>query len=108
VWSPDGQTILFESNGVDSDGDGVIDATTNTTRVWRMSYFGSQQQQLTAFEVPDGTVMDRNPAWNSDGSVILFASNRKDADGDGTWDTVGDFAVYEYPLVVQGGLVANA
>ncbi|NLB94548.1 MAG: hypothetical protein GX785_02450 [Armatimonadetes bacterium] len=108
VWSPDGQTILFESNGVDSDGDGVIDATTNTTRVWRMSYFGSQQQQLTAFEVPDGTVMDRNPAWNSDGSAILFASNRKDADGDGTWDTVGDFDVYEYPLVVQGGLVANA
>ncbi|HEX2999946.1 MAG TPA: choice-of-anchor X domain-containing protein, partial [Armatimonadota bacterium] len=97
VWSPDGQTIAFQSNGTDANGDGKIDGVSQDTNIWVMSYFGSQQKPITAYQIKLGVITDKEPAWSRDGSSILFSSDRKDTDGDGAWDNRGDFDVYIIP-----------
>jgi len=58
-WSPDGQTILFESNR-----GGNVD-------VWTVSAAGGAPRQLTNWPT-----FETNPAWTADGSGIYFLSDR--------------------------------
>ncbi|NLC57708.1 MAG: hypothetical protein GX774_12785 [Armatimonadetes bacterium] len=93
-WSPDGKRILFQSNGVDSDQDGRIDGASPDVNIWTMSYFGSEQTQITGLQLTAGYITDKDPRWSQDGSLILFASDRADTDNDGIFDATADFNIY--------------
>ena len=69
-WSPDGKRILFQSNGVDSDQDGRIDGASPDVNIWTMSYFGSEQTQITGLQLTAGYITDKDPRWSQDGGLI--------------------------------------
>ncbi len=59
TYSPDGKTILFESN------------RTGSWQVYRMDADGSDQQQLTRHDSNN-----RRPSWHPEGEKIVFESDR--------------------------------
>ncbi len=69
-YSPDGKTIIFESNRSGNWDVFVMDAN------------GKNQRQLTK-----DTADDRRPSWHPDGKKIIFESNRS-----------GEFKLYKYCL----------
>jgi Tol biopolymer transport system component len=65
VWSPDGILILYCRN---EDASGRV---TDDWNVWVMHRDGSDQRQLT-----DDPARDYPTAWSSDGSRVVFSSDR--------------------------------
>jgi Tol biopolymer transport system component len=69
VWSPDGKTLLFDSNRTDpnpNDADAVND-------VFSMRPDGSQVTRLT-----DSKGLSGEPAWSPDGALIAMEADRGD------------------------------
>ena len=93
-YNPTGAFIVFKSNGVDTNGDGRLDATGFSAgakyHIWIMNRDGSQQRQLTGLTTT-GPFADVNfdqdhPAFSPDGNFIVFAAKglRKATNADGT------------------------
>ena len=57
--SPDGETILFQSN------------RSGTWQLWQMARDGSRLQRVT-----EGDFNDRQPAWSPDGRAVAFSTDR--------------------------------
>jgi dipeptidyl aminopeptidase/acylaminoacyl peptidase len=60
VWSPDGRSVTFESQG----DDGRLD-------IWRINVDGSALRQVTSHPADEFT-----PSWSRDGRTLYFTSNR--------------------------------
>lgn len=71
AWSPDRRTIVFISNGVDSNNDGKIDAIGTRFRIWLMDPDGNNQRP--AITDANWTTGDELfPAWSWDSGAIAF------------------------------------
>jgi TolB protein len=72
AWSPDGETIAFESNsnfaGANPEGD---------MEIWTMAADGHHIRQLTR-----NALHDEGPAWSPDGRLLAYTSGPDDEHGD--------------------------
>ena len=71
AWSPEGDTIMFSSNGVDSDGNGKFDAVGDNQNLWTIRLDGSQLRQVTT-----DSGNETEPAWSPTGREVAFISDR--------------------------------
>jgi hypothetical protein len=68
AWSPNGQTIAFSSDGLDSNGDGRIDTTGSTRALYTINADGSG---LERYALSAGTVTALT--WDAAGTGIYLA-----------------------------------
>ncbi len=71
TWSQDGTLIAF----IASSGTWNSEASIPTFEIYVMNADGSNWRQLT-----DNDALDGNPRWSPDGTQLLFASDRADAE----------------------------
>ncbi len=70
AWGPDGETIAFTADGIDSDGDGRIDTAVDQRCLFTMKWDGSQLKQ---YKLPSGNVLGL--AWHPTGNQIYVVVN---------------------------------
>ncbi len=72
---PTSDYIAFSSNGIDANGDGVLDSrgfsTNKKYHIWIMRRDGSRAQQVTGFGV-DAARDQRAPTWSPDGNRLAY------------------------------------
>ena len=71
AWSPAGDTIIFSSNGLDTDNDGKFDGVGDNYNLWQMRPDGGQLRQVT-----NDPLNEWEPAWAPSGREIAFVSDR--------------------------------
>ena len=72
AWSPDGKTIAFQSDPVNSVGSGTRNAMPPSV-LWVIPADGGDARQITSVGSPPGG--HGNPEWSPDGGRIIFDSS---------------------------------
>jgi hypothetical protein len=78
-WSPDGTRVLFGRATSDTSGDGYI-TVSDAADIYELDIASNEETNLTN----TSGFNDFNFAWSPDGQGIVYASTRRDTNGDGS------------------------